>query len=98
VIIKLLSVDPQNYDDAPLEGIRRLLERFTGKELLRGQPLDTSGIGLYFVCGEWVEGWVLTSARQSRYVWELRWLRMRCLKGRGRGVHSSLRRGLEIVW
>ncbi|KAI5858444.1 Hydantoinase B/oxoprolinase-domain-containing protein [Tricharina praecox] len=44
VIIKLLSVDPQNYDDAPLEGIRRLLERFTGKEFPRGQPLDTSEI------------------------------------------------------
>jgi 5-oxoprolinase (ATP-hydrolysing) len=45
VIIKLLSVDPQNYDDAPLEGIRRLLERFTGKKIPRGQPLDTSEIG-----------------------------------------------------
>jgi hypothetical protein len=45
VIIKLLSVDPQNYDDAPLEGIRRLLERFTGKEIPRGKPLDTSEIG-----------------------------------------------------
>ncbi|KAH0298669.1 hypothetical protein KCU71_g12782, partial [Aureobasidium melanogenum] len=30
VVIKLLSVDPQNYDDAPLEGIRRLLSKFTG--------------------------------------------------------------------
>jgi 5-oxoprolinase (ATP-hydrolysing) len=45
VIIKLLSVDPQNYDDAPLEGIRRLLERFTGKVIPRGEPLDTSEIG-----------------------------------------------------
>lgn len=44
VIIKLLSVDPQNYDDAPLEGIRRLLARFTGKETPRGEPLDTSQI------------------------------------------------------
>lgn len=44
VIIKLLSVDPENYDDAPLEGIRRLLEKFTGKSILRGQPLDTSEI------------------------------------------------------
>ncbi|KAK3069742.1 hypothetical protein LTR53_011679 [Teratosphaeriaceae sp. CCFEE 6253] len=44
VIIKLLSVDPQNYDDAPLEGIRRLLSRFTGREIPRGEPLDTSQI------------------------------------------------------
>ena len=44
VIIKLLSEDPSNYNDAPLEGIRRLLSRFTGKEVPRGQPLDTSKI------------------------------------------------------
>ncbi|KIW03074.1 uncharacterized protein PV09_05720 [Verruconis gallopava] len=44
VIIKLLSEDPQNYEDAPLEGIRRLLSKFSGKEIPRGQPLDTSKI------------------------------------------------------
>ncbi|KAK4991904.1 hypothetical protein LTR50_001523 [Elasticomyces elasticus] len=44
VIIKLLSVDPSNYDDAPLEGIRRLLSRFSGEEIPRGEPLDTSKI------------------------------------------------------
>ncbi|KAK5119216.1 hypothetical protein LTR85_007830 [Meristemomyces frigidus] len=44
VLIKLLSVDPENYDDAPLEGIRRLLSRFSGKEIPRGEPLDTSKI------------------------------------------------------
>ena len=44
VVIKLLSVDPQNYDDAPLEGIRRLLAKFEGKETPRGQPIDTSKI------------------------------------------------------
>lgn len=44
VIIKLLSEDPSNYDDAPLEGIRRLLSRFSGKEIPRGEPLDTSAI------------------------------------------------------
>ncbi|EAT82777.2 hypothetical protein SNOG_09512 [Parastagonospora nodorum SN15] len=44
VLIKLLSVDPQNYDDAPLEGIRRLLSKFTGTDIPRGQPLDTSKI------------------------------------------------------
>lgn len=44
VLIKLLSVDPSNYDDAPLEGIRRLLSKFTGKDISRGEPLDTSNI------------------------------------------------------
>ncbi|KAF2676536.1 hypothetical protein K458DRAFT_396842 [Lentithecium fluviatile CBS 122367] len=44
VLIKLLSVDPSNYEDAPLEGIRRLLSKFTGKEVPRGEPLDTSKI------------------------------------------------------
>ena len=44
IIIKLLSEDPSNYDDAPLEGIRRLLSRFTGREIPRGEALDTSPI------------------------------------------------------
>ncbi|KAL6714723.1 hypothetical protein ACLMJK_008148 [Lecanora helva] len=44
IIIKLLSEDPSNYEDAPLEGIRRLLSKFTGKEVPRGEPLDTSKI------------------------------------------------------
>lgn len=44
IIIKLLSEDPSNYNDAPLEGIRRLLSKFSGKEVPRGEPLDTSEI------------------------------------------------------
>ncbi|KAG0463755.1 hypothetical protein HPP92_019824 [Vanilla planifolia] len=28
-VMKLLSVDPANYDDAPIEGIRRILEEYT---------------------------------------------------------------------
>lgn len=44
IIIKLLSEDPSNYDDAPLEGIRRLLSKFTGRDIPRGEPLDTSKI------------------------------------------------------
>jgi len=44
VIIKLLSVDPDHYEDAPLEGIRRLMETLTGVKIPRGQPLDTSQI------------------------------------------------------
>jgi 5-oxoprolinase (ATP-hydrolysing) len=44
VIIKLLSEDPSNYEDAPLEGIRRLMSRFLSKEIPRGEPLDTTKI------------------------------------------------------
>ncbi|KAJ1985073.1 hypothetical protein H4R34_000250 [Dimargaris verticillata] len=42
LVIKLLSQDPQNYDDAPREGIRRLLAQLTGKAHSRGQPIDTT--------------------------------------------------------
>jgi 5-oxoprolinase (ATP-hydrolysing) len=45
MVEKLLSVDPANYPDAPREGIRRLLERITGKTFPRHQPLDTTHIG-----------------------------------------------------
>ncbi|KAK3192402.1 hypothetical protein K4F52_001615 [Lecanicillium sp. MT-2017a] len=40
IILKLLSVDPANYQDAPTEGIRRILELVTGQTLPRGEPLD----------------------------------------------------------
>ena len=40
VILKLLSVDPANYQDAPTEGIRRVLELATGESHPRGKPLD----------------------------------------------------------
>jgi 5-oxoprolinase (ATP-hydrolysing) len=43
-IIKLLSEDPANYKDAPLEGIRRIMSHFLGREIPRGEPLDTSQI------------------------------------------------------
>lgn len=39
---KLLSVDPSNYKDANIEGIRRVLEKVTGTVIPRAQPLDTS--------------------------------------------------------
>lgn len=42
--MKLLSVDPSNYADSNLEGIRRLLEHFTKQSIPRGIPLDTSPI------------------------------------------------------
>lgn len=44
-VLKLLSWDPQNYKDAPTEGIRRVLEEETGRPFPRDQPVDTSLIG-----------------------------------------------------
>ncbi|XP_031780579.1 5-oxoprolinase [Nasonia vitripennis] len=41
-VMKLLSVDPANYEDAPREGIRRILEQETGVPI-RGE-IDTSQI------------------------------------------------------
>ncbi|KAM3325412.1 5-oxoprolinase 1 [Capsicum chacoense] len=46
-VMKLLSVDPSNYEDAPVEGIRRILEEFTGKKIPRSSKLPTDKI-------EWV--------------------------------------------
>jgi len=47
IVSKLLSVDPANYDDAPTEGIRRILDErdLTGKKYPRGKVVDTSSIG-----------------------------------------------------
>ncbi|KAK9478985.1 Hydantoinase B/oxoprolinase-domain-containing protein [Lipomyces japonicus] len=42
VVIKLLSVDPSNYEDAPREAIRRVLEAYTGRQISRDAKLDTS--------------------------------------------------------
>ncbi|KAJ5806852.1 hypothetical protein N7474_010444 [Penicillium riverlandense] len=39
VVLKLLSVDPANYADAPTEGIRRVLSLYRGQEIPRGVPL-----------------------------------------------------------
>ncbi|XP_061569490.1 5-oxoprolinase [Cololabis saira] len=44
-VLKLLSRDPNNYKDAPTEGIRRVLEEETGQAFPREQPIDTSLIG-----------------------------------------------------
>ncbi|KAG2440875.1 hypothetical protein HXX76_003729 [Chlamydomonas incerta] len=43
-VLKLLSVDPANYPDAPREGIRRVLEEVTGVPHPRDRPLDTRRI------------------------------------------------------
>ncbi|KAJ8302674.1 hypothetical protein KUTeg_019070 [Tegillarca granosa] len=43
-VLKLLSVDPQNYPDAPREGIRRIIEEDTGIPIPPNQPLDSHQI------------------------------------------------------
>ena len=45
IIVKILSVDPSNYDDAPTEAIRKTLEIHTGRKIARGSPMDLSSIG-----------------------------------------------------
>ena len=45
ILVKILSQDPSNYPDAPIEGIRRILEEATGKKYPRGQEIDTSEFG-----------------------------------------------------
>jgi 5-oxoprolinase (ATP-hydrolysing) len=43
-VVKLLSVDPTNYEDAPREGIRRILEEVTGEKIPRSAKLPTERI------------------------------------------------------
>lgn len=45
ITFKLLSEDPQAYDDAPSEGIRRVLQIAHGKEIEKNGKLDTGIIG-----------------------------------------------------
>ncbi|CAI2349859.1 unnamed protein product [Caenorhabditis sp. 36 PRJEB53466] len=40
-VLKVLSVDPANYPDAPTEAMRQVLERETGRSIPRGAPLPT---------------------------------------------------------
>ena len=40
-----VSQDPANYQDAPTEGIRRVLEIVTGEKIPRGAILNTDKIG-----------------------------------------------------
>ncbi|KAA8649533.1 hypothetical protein EYZ11_004861 [Aspergillus tanneri] len=45
IILKLLSVDPSHYQDAPTEGVRQILEMVTGESYPRGKPLKLDAIG-----------------------------------------------------
>lgn len=42
----VVSQDPNNYRDAPTEGIRRVLEIVTGAHIPRGDILSTDKIGV----------------------------------------------------
>lgn len=45
VVIKILSVDPSHYADAPTEGVRRVLELANdGEPYPRGKPIDLSQV------------------------------------------------------
>ncbi|KAI0739668.1 5-oxoprolinase [Daedaleopsis nitida] len=44
IVVKLLSQDPGNYNDAPTEGIRRVLKTVTGEQIPRGSILSTDKI------------------------------------------------------
>ncbi|KAA1477041.1 5-oxoprolinase [Dentipellis sp. KUC8613] len=44
LVVKLLSQDPENYKDAPTEGIRRVLEIVTSEKIPKDEKLDTSKI------------------------------------------------------
>ena len=61
-VLKLLSVDPSNYADAPTEACRRVLELATGQRYPRGVKLDTSKFD-YIRCGI-LSLWTLRRARQ----------------------------------
>lgn len=47
---RLVSQDPGNYEDAPTEGIRRILESLTGEKIPRGHVLKTDKIGSHERC------------------------------------------------
>ncbi|KAK6373429.1 hypothetical protein LTS17_008449 [Exophiala oligosperma] len=49
IVVKLLSQDPGNYQDAPIEGIRRILEEATGRSFPRSRKLDISSFSDFSV-------------------------------------------------
>lgn len=44
VVFKLLSVCPDQYPDAPTEGVRRILEIASGTKIPKGVPLDLASV------------------------------------------------------
>ncbi|PPR05011.1 hypothetical protein CVT24_010204 [Panaeolus cyanescens] len=60
LVVKLLSQDRGNYEDAPTEGIRRVLEIVTGDKIPRGQVLKTDKIGACLTPISLIAGGLLT--------------------------------------
>lgn len=46
VVFKLLSVDPENYRDAPTEAVRRVLQAVEGREIPQGEKLNAAAVGM----------------------------------------------------
>jgi 5-oxoprolinase (ATP-hydrolysing) len=44
IVLKLLSEDPENYRDAPTEGVRRALEIFAGLKVPKDKPINGRSI------------------------------------------------------
>lgn len=49
IVIKLLSVDPENYRDAPVEAIRRVLEKVMKRPYPKNEKISLAGVGMYRV-------------------------------------------------
>lgn len=45
LLVWIVSQDPSNYKDAPVEGVRRVLEIATGDKYPRGEKLKTDKLG-----------------------------------------------------
>jgi hypothetical protein len=45
IVLKLLSVDPSNYKDAPVEAVRRVLEKATGRPYPKHERIPVDEIG-----------------------------------------------------
>lgn len=86
--LKLLSEDPQNYKDAPSEAIRRILQIVEGREIGKGEKLDTGLIGEYL---EYSSHSVLKQAGwfKIQSEWEQQWLQMRYWNVKARNLDWS---------
>lgn len=86
--LKLLSEDPQNYKDAPSEAIRRILQIVEGREIGKGEKLDTGLIGEYF---EFSAQSVMNQAGwfKIQFEWEQQWLQTRYWNGKARNLDLS---------
>lgn len=90
-VFKLLSKDPTNYDDAPIEALRRIVAHATGTPVPRGVPLNMSciGLSLHSFC------YSLLIHIQHLCAWEPRWQRMHYSSGKVPALPFSSRGDFE---